>query len=125
MAAKVATVIVNETGQGLTMKVGSRDCFVRIASVEEGGEYTMRHCVDWTYQEFVLEDPSDPGRKLFVNSDDCCDYERITVKECAGVLSAETVPRHEIWDTGGCQLAVAEHTATAAKREKFSWRCWR
>lgn len=68
MAPKVATVIANETGQGLTMKVGNRNGFVRYASVEEGGEYTMRLCVDWTYQEFLLEGSSNAGKKLFVNS---------------------------------------------------------
>jgi hypothetical protein len=77
MANKVATVIANETGQGLTMKVGNRNCFVKLASVKNGSEYTMRLRVDWTYQEFLLEDNHNTGKKIFVNSDDCCDYERI------------------------------------------------
>jgi hypothetical protein len=96
MANKVATVIANETGQGLTMKVGNRNCFVKLASVKNGSEYTMRLCVDWTYQEFLLEDNHNTGKKIFVNSDDCCDYERITVKQSEGVLIVETVPRQEL-----------------------------
>jgi hypothetical protein len=70
-------VIANETGQGLTMKVGNRNCFVKLASVKNCSEYTMRLCVDWTYQEFLLEDNHNTGKKIFVNSDDCYDYERI------------------------------------------------
>ncbi|KAG0583254.1 hypothetical protein M758_3G122700 [Ceratodon purpureus] len=118
MATKVATVIANGTGQGLTMKVGNRNCFVKLASVEEGGEYTMRLCVDWTYQEFLLEDNRNTGKKLFVNSDDCCDYERITVKESDGVFVVETVPRKQFVSE------TEESDAVQKKPEKSSWKFW-
>ncbi|KAG0586073.1 hypothetical protein KC19_2G061700 [Ceratodon purpureus] len=107
MATKLATVIANETGQRLTMKMGDRNCFVRTASVRDGREYTMRLCMDWTYQEFVLEADGDPGRKLVVNSDDCCDYERITVKESDGVYAVHIVPRKTFCETEELDTAVA------------------
>lgn len=81
MDTKVTTVIVNATKQGLTMKVGNRNCYARLTSVKVGGEYTMKIDVNWTYQEFLLQDKAHSENQLFINSDDCCDYEHITIKE--------------------------------------------
>ncbi|KAG0607389.1 hypothetical protein M758_8G024300 [Ceratodon purpureus] len=114
MSTKVRTMIVNATEQPLTMKVGNRNCFFRLASVKKGGEYAMELCMDWTYQEFMLEDKSDSGRKLFVNSDDCCDYERITVTESDGKLLVVRVPRK--------RFQSCEQTST--KKSKLTWRFW-
>ena len=123
MANKVATVLVNKTGHRLTMKVGNRNCFVILATVEDGGEYTMRLCVDWTYQEFLLEDNSNAGKKLFINSDDCCDCERITVKEANGVFVAETIPRKELLSE--TEHAVQDNQTLSEKPpEKCRWRFW-
>jgi len=74
--------------------------------------------VDWTYQEFMLEDTRGAGKKLFVNSDDCCDYERITVKESAeeeGKLLGVRVPRKRFSE---------EEDHVGAKKGTFSWRFW-
>lgn len=84
--------------------------------MKTGGEYAMELCSDWTYQEFMLEDKSDAGKKLFVNSDDCCDYERITVKESDGKLLVVRVPRKQ------CNACAQEQTA--GKKGKFTWRFW-
>jgi len=124
---KVATVIENQTGQGLTMKVGNPHCFVRLASVKSGGDYTVRLCVDWTYQEFVLEGKSDAAKKLYVNSDDCCDYERMTVKESHGVFFVETVARQQ-QPLGGSEVevdAAAPPPSPPMKQKKvLRWRFW-
>jgi hypothetical protein len=115
MSAKLTTMIVNATEQPLTMKAGNRNCFFRLASVKKGGEYAMQLCMDWTYQEFVLEDKSGAGRKLFVNSDDCCDYERITVTECDGKLVVARVPRKQY---RSCEQSPL------SKKGKLTWRFW-
>lgn len=96
MVTKVTTMIVNETEQPLRMKVGGRNCFCRLASVKIGGEYAMELCMDWTYQEFMVEGTSDARKRLFVNSDECCDYERITIKESDGKLLVVRVPRKRV-----------------------------
>jgi hypothetical protein len=80
MDTKVTTVIVNDTKHGLTMKVGNRNCYTRLTSVKVGGEYQMQLDVNWTYREFLVQDQTDRAKQLFINSDDCCDYERITIK---------------------------------------------
>lgn len=75
----------------------------------------MELCVDWTYQEFMLEDTRGAGKKLFVNSDDFCDYERITVKDAEeeeGKLLGVRVPRKRISEEVG------------AKKGYFSWSFW-
>jgi hypothetical protein len=89
MQTKVTTVIVNATKQGLTMKVGNRNCYARLTSVKVGGEYRMQVDVNWTYQEFVLQDKRDAENQVLINSDDCCDYERITVKEINGKFDVQ------------------------------------
>jgi hypothetical protein len=81
MDTKVTTVIVNATKQGITMKVGNRQCYAKLTSVKVGGEYKMQMDVNWTYQEFLLQDKTDAHNQLFISSDDCCDYERITITE--------------------------------------------
>ena len=81
MDTKVTTVIVNDTEHGLTMKVGNRNCYARLTSVKKGGEYKMQIDVNWTYQEFLVQDKCNQANQLFINSDDCCDYERITIKD--------------------------------------------
>lgn len=126
---KLATVIENETGHGLTMKVGNPHRFVRLASVKRGENYTVRLCVDWTYQEFVLEDQSDAANKLYVNSDDCCDYERIVVKEADGVLYVETVARQHLHLLGGRDLDAPVQDRSPFMAENFmekmsAWKFW-
>jgi len=125
---KLETVIENATEHGLTMKVGNPQCFVRLASVKKGEHYTVRLCLDWTYQEFVLEGKSDAAMQYFVSSDDCCDYERITVKEAQpGVFVTETVARKQAF--GGREEAddAAAQTPPSLSLKKetmFRWRFW-
>ena len=85
----MTTVIVNDTKQGLTMKVGNRHCYARLTSIKVGGEYQLLVDVNWTYREFLLQDKTDARNQLFINSDDCCDYERIIVKEIDGKFGVE------------------------------------
>lgn len=126
---KLETVIANATEQGLTMKVGNPQCFVRLASVKKGEHYTVRLCLDWTYQEFVLEGKSDAAMKFLVSSDDCCDYERITMKELQpGVFVAETVARKQAF--GGREEAedaasqTPQSVSPLKKESLFRWRFW-
>lgn len=132
---KLATVIENATGQGLTMKVGNPQCFVRLASVKKGQRHTVRLCVDWTYQEFLLQGQADAAMTLSVTSDDCCDYERITVKEAHGKFFVDTVarklafggPTAEIRNEEDEAVGVAAITTTLPLKTEttmFRWRFW-
>ena len=87
----MTTVIVNDTKHRLTLKVGNGNCYSRLPSVKVGGEHKMELDVNWTYQEFVVQDESDRGNQVFISSDDCCDYERIIVKEVDGKLDVHRV----------------------------------
>lgn len=102
MEEKLTTLFVNETEHDLIMKVGNRSSFVPVAEVKRGRQHALRLCMNWTYQEFSLEAFSNcklgdvEGKKLFVNSDDCCDYERITIKESeAGQFVVDRVARKQ------------------------------
>lgn len=116
----LTTMIVNDTAHDLIMKVGNRNCFVPLAVVKRGCHHAMELCMNWTYQEFLLEqkntDYSD-RKKLFVNSDDCCDYERITIKESseAGKFVADRVPRKQV---------KPDDELTRIHKRTFTWRFW-
>lgn len=96
------TVIANETEQVLTMKLvgtsNQRLYFVDYATVDRGGEHTMIVDYNDTYQEFFLGVDT-RGKNLILNSDECCDYKRITIKEANGEFDVETEAREE-WSTG-------------------------
>lgn len=133
MDTKVTTVIVNATKQGLTMKVGNRHCYAKLTSVKEGAEYRMQIDVNWTYQEFVLQDKSDAGKQLFINSDDCCDYERITVQELAdGRLHVHTQLREQFRGHEPCSAIPEDDDSPATAHipdQKLhlitrSWKAW-
>ncbi|KAG0626394.1 hypothetical protein M758_2G122400 [Ceratodon purpureus] len=93
-SSKVTTVIVNRSGQALILRVGNQNCFAKLATIAAGGEHKVEIDVNWTYQEFSLE-PVKAGllKKIVVNSDDCCDFKRITVTESEGKLQVDKVPR--------------------------------
>ena len=116
MEDKLTTMIVNGTEHDLLMKVGNRNCFVPLAVVKKRRHHAMELCLNWTYQEFLLEENnSDAARKrLFVNSDDCCDFERITVKESDGKFVVDRVPRKQ------CS-ADLEQTGASRKRSLPLW----
>ncbi|KAG0590284.1 hypothetical protein M758_1G085000 [Ceratodon purpureus] len=115
MDTKVTTVIVNATKQGLTMKVGNRNCYSKLTSVKVGGQYKMQTDVNWTYQEFMLQDKAHSQNQLFISSDDCCDYERITIKEnLDGSFDVHRELRHQ-FRTGN---SIPERSTIS------SWRMW-
>lgn len=120
---KVTTVIVNQTEQGLTLKVGNPKCYARLTSVKVGGEYRMHLDINWTYQEFVLQDKHDAHRKLFLNSDDCCDYERITVTEADGHMVMHRIPRKQFLVESSPSTAAAE-AADAEQPKQTHHRRW-
>ncbi|KAG0587364.1 hypothetical protein KC19_2G159200 [Ceratodon purpureus] len=93
-SSKVTTVIVNRSGQALILRVGNQNCFAKLATIAAGGEHKVEIDVNWTYQEFSLE-PVKAGllKKIVVNSDDCCDFKRLTVTESEGKLQVDKVPR--------------------------------
>lgn len=111
----MTTVIVNETKHGLTVKVGNRNCYARLTSVKVGGEYQMHLDVNWTYREFLVQDKTDRARQLCINSDDCCDYERITIKEVDGAFDVHRELRQQFRTSSG---AVEETSAIS------SWKLW-
>lgn len=88
---KLITAIINRTGQALVLKVGAQNRFAKLATAKVGGEHKVEIDVNWTYQEFLLETATTGATitKVIVNSDDCCDFERITVTESEGKLRVE------------------------------------
>jgi hypothetical protein len=114
MQTKMTTVIVNATKQGLTMKVGNHNCHAKLTSVKVGGEYQMQVDVNWTYQEFVLQDKCDAENQVLINSDDCCDYEYITIKEINCKFDVQRDLCKQFWTPG----------AISACRSTNSWKVW-
>ena len=98
------TVIANETEQVLTMKlVGTSNqqrYSVDYATVDRGGEHTMIVDYNDTYQEFLVLGVDCKGKNLILNSDECCDYKRITIKEANGEFDVETEAREDYWSAG-------------------------
>jgi hypothetical protein len=123
MDTKVTTVIVNATKQGLTMKVGNRQCFARLTSVKVGGEYRMQLDVNWTYQEFLVQDKSHAHRPLFLNSDDCCDYERITITESGDGKFDIQKDLREQFRTGSCS-PIQELEESGSSAPTTTWKSW-
>ena len=108
MTTMAKTVIVNDTKQVLSMKVGNHRHFADLATVQQGATYTMEVDFNATYREFQFtgvegRDRGDQNQnqnrynhnKLIVSSDECCDYSCITVKEVddSGKLGVQKEPR--------------------------------
>ena len=108
MTTMAKTVIVNDTKQVLSMRVGNHRHFADLATVQQGATYTMDVDFNGTYREFQFTgveglDRGDRNRsqnrcnheKLIVSSDECCDYSCITVKEVdnSGKLGVQKEPR--------------------------------
>lgn len=89
----VKTVIINQTQQVLVLRIGNRNCFAKLATIEIGGEHEIEIDVNWTYHEFSLEAADCGAKKVLINSDDCFDYEQITVTEGGGNLEVSKVAR--------------------------------
>ncbi|KAG0607611.1 hypothetical protein M758_8G042500 [Ceratodon purpureus] len=110
------TLFVNKTGDMVKMKVGNSQYSSDIASIEGGGEYRMHVNMNDTYREFMVG-IGDGGKKAIVSSDDCCDYQCITIKEVNGEIDLLREPRQQ------ATASVVEGTA-AAKRPWFTWKLW-
>ncbi|KAG0605735.1 hypothetical protein M758_9G084000 [Ceratodon purpureus] len=117
MDTKVTTVIVNNTKHGLTMKVGNRQCYARLTSVKVGGEYKMQLDVNWTYQEFMVQDKARSHNQVFINSDDCCDYERITIQELDGKFNVQKDLRGQF--RSSCSAVEEESSGLIS-----TWKSW-
>ena len=107
----MTTVIVNDTKHGLTMKVGSRNCYVKLASFKVGSEYRLEVDYNWTYQEFLLEDKCNAANRLYLSSDDCFDCERITIREMPdGKLAMYTLLRSQLRRKQPCGFPIDNDT---------------
>ncbi len=96
VAGSATTVFVNKTGHVVRMKVGNNQHFSYLASIKDGGEYKMHVNVNDTYREFaVCLDES--SKKEIVSSDDCCEFQCITIQEMAdGKIELLRQPRESI-----------------------------
>lgn len=123
-STKVTTVIVNRASEALVLKVGNQNCFAKLATIRAGGEHKVEIDVNWTYQEFSLE-PVKAGtgslEKIVVSSDDCCDFERISVTESGGRLHVGKVARGQS-HTG--TVSFISNWRTYFTSPKFKWRFW-
>nr|PNR30723.1 hypothetical protein PHYPA_027039 [Physcomitrium patens] len=113
----ITSMIRNASKCILILSAGSGHYFVPVAKVEKGGEYAMRLGMNWAYREFQLEYEDDAGKKVLVTSDDCCDYERITITERDGQLVLDTVPRNHY----GPSSSEAGWQTKTIKRSFLSW----
>jgi hypothetical protein len=111
--APSVTEIVNNTKHVLNMKVGNHRYFVDFAKIRRGAKHTMQVDYSDTYQEFLMGKDR-TGKNIIVTSDDCCDYQCITITEVDGKFTVYRVPR--IRSRSGEQepasAAVAKHGAT-------------
>jgi hypothetical protein len=123
---KVQTVIVNHTQVELVLRVGSQNCSAELARIVVGGEHKIELDVNWTYQEFSLVPKGLAVKKIILDSDDCCDYERITVTISGGTLQLDKVARGQInADHPGDHLANWKfYFNWRPTWPKFNWRFW-
>ena len=87
------------------------------------GEHKVEIDVNWTYQEFCLE-PAITGaaqQKIIVNSDDCCDFERITITESAGIFQVDKTPRGQAHSSVGAPFIT---WTSYFSWPKLNWRFW-
>ena len=73
-----------------------------------------------TYREFMIGMGSDEGKRVIVvTSDDCCDFQCITIEEDDGRLDVFKEPQQQTAWTGAGQDAD-----TLAKKPWFRECCW-
>jgi VCBS repeat-containing protein len=124
--SKLTTAIINRTEQALILRVGNQNCFAKLATVGVGGQHKVEIDVNWTYQEFSLEPAAQLTtgatlQKLIVNSDDCCDFERITVTQSGGTLQADKIPRGKLHGADGEPCITWR---SYFSWPKLNWRFW-
>jgi hypothetical protein len=112
------TLFVNQTKGLVKLKVGNSQYSSDVASIEGGGEYRMQVNMNDTYREFLVGVGSE-GKKMIVTSDDCCDYECITIKEDGGNIDLLRQPR-----AGATADVVVASPAKASKKSRFTWKIW-
>ena len=126
-STKVKTVMVNGTSGSLILKVGNQNCFAKVATIAAGGQHKVEIDMNWTYQEFSLEPvkASMPKSKIVVNSDDCCDYEQITVTEFNGKLQVDKVARGQSNSTRqAVPSIIKDWWSYFTSWPTFKWRVW-
>lgn len=112
--ASNTTLFVNKTRDMVKMKVGNSQYSSDLASIEGGGgEYRMHVNMNDTYREFMVGIGSE-GKRVIVTSDDCCDFQCITIKEVNGQIDLLREPRQQATSSAN----------TAAKRPWFTWKMW-
>lgn len=122
-----STLFVNQTGNVVNMKVGNTRSSAPIASIAGGEQFRMPVNMNDTYREFLVGVGSDTGnlKTVIVTSDDCCDYQCITIKEIAdGTIDLLREPRRQQQQTDGTNSVKLDQmtSSPAAKRPWFAWR---
>lgn len=77
------TVVENKTEYDLSILLCVRDGLVPKAEVKQSRRLNLWHSLHYTFQDYVVEPKhgtTDSRLKVSLNSDICCDYERIVVK---------------------------------------------
>nr|PNR34425.1 hypothetical protein PHYPA_024242 [Physcomitrium patens] len=118
--SKVTTVVTNQTTHGYTMMVVNRNHYSTLVTLNVGDEYRMRLDVNWTYQEFCLENQDDAAKRFFISSDECCDYESITIEESDGGINVTKVARKHY----GADSAQQQQQEEEQKSTSKCWRFW-
>ena len=138
------TVIVNDTKQVLSMRVGNHRHFADLATVQQGAAYTMDVDFNGTYREFQFtgvegRDRGDQNQnqnrrsnhdKLIVSSDECCDYSCITVKEVddSGKLGVQKEPRKKpsssSSSSSSSQMTLASDTIPSKPKKSLLMSIW-
>ncbi|KAG0561104.1 hypothetical protein KC19_9G037500 [Ceratodon purpureus] len=121
-STKITTVIDNRTGEVMILKVGNQNCFAELGTIGVGGEYKVEIDVNWTYQEFSLQPAKGRGlKKIIVSSDDCCDFERLTVTESGGEFQVDKVARGQ---SNSRVPSIINSWRRYFTWPKFNWRFW-
>lgn len=112
MEEELKTVIENKTKCDLEIKLFTRNGLVPVGVVKFGSRHTLKHCLSWTFQDYVVETKhaaQEKRLKVTIDSDICCDYERIIVKESVEgklVVDKEARKPWSLW-RWACNAAVA------------------
>jgi len=98
-SSTTTTVFVNKSGHVVKLQVGNSQHFSSLASIRDGGEYKLNVNMNDTYREFaVCLDGS--SKKEILSSDDCCEFQSITIQEMAdGKLELLRQPRESRSET--------------------------
>jgi hypothetical protein len=123
-----STKVVNRTEEALVLRVGNQNCFAKLGTIEAGGEHKVEIDVNWTYREFALQPVRAGGSKnnLVVSSDDCCDFERLTVTQSGGKFEVDKVARGQYFSNvvppAGVPLAIRNWRSFFTWPPKFNWK---